>query len=120
MTGTVRRFSYGLSTYDNFIRYFSKILPEDTVKNYIKENKYFLIADGDVYLLDMTDQIEPRLLIDYGSMKITKEEDGLITVSAMIGDAWDPEREVTFELVKTDDGYRIVGGTFISEYLTTI
>ncbi|MBO4422103.1 MAG: hypothetical protein J5879_01585 [Clostridia bacterium] len=110
--------SYGLDTYDHWIRYFSRILPEDLIKSYIKETSYFLVVDGSVYLLP--NALQSWLEIDYGTMKITGEENGVITVSAVINGTSAPDREVTFELEKADNdyGYRIVGGTFTDEFLS--
>ncbi|MBR6921087.1 MAG: hypothetical protein IKH51_02720 [Clostridia bacterium] len=110
--------SYGLDTYDNWIRYFSRILPEDLVKNYIKETNYFLVVDGSVYLVP--NALQSWLEIDYGTMKITGEEGGIITVSAVITGTSAPDREVTFELERADNGYgyRIIGGTFIDLYIS--
>lgn len=107
--------SYGLDTYDHWIRYFSRILPEDLVKNYIKETSYFLVVDGSVYLLP--NALQSWLEIDYGTMKITGEEGGIITVSAVINGTSAPDRVVTFELERADNGYgyRIVGGTYLTD-----
>ena len=118
ITDRVCRFSYGLDTYDHCIWYFSNILPKDFVKDYIKENQYLLTVGDNVYLLDMTDQVEARLMINYGSMRITEEKDGVITVKATAGDGWRPEQEVTFELEKSDEGYRITGGTYLTDIIT--
>lgn len=117
ITDRVCRFSYGLDTYDHWIWYFSNILPKDFVKDYIKENQYLLTVGDNVYLLDMTDQVEARLMINYGSVRLTEEKDGVITVKATAGDGWRPEQEVTFELEKSDEGYRITGGTYLTDII---
>ena len=117
VSNRVFQFSYGLNTYSRWIKYFSNILPENLVREYIKETPYFLIVDESVYLLDGA--LQSWLEIDYSTIKITGEKNGILTVSAVISGTTATDREVTFELEKADNGYgyRITGGTFIEEYM---
>ena len=108
--------SLALSTYDSWIRYFSQILPEDVVRDYIKETQYFLIIDGNVYLLD--NKAHNCLKLDYRTMRVTEGSDGTATVTVTAlnecsGHVGRDGFDVTFELQKTEERYRIVGGTFI-------
>ena len=125
--------SYGLRTYDDWIRYFSNILPADLVKAYIKEAPLyahhgrdvysFLIVNNEVFLLDITPQSWYE--IDYSTFRIIGEKDGVTTVSAVLTGIYTASVsqnnfEVTFELVKTDDTsfrYRVTGGTFIDMFM---
>ena len=120
LSNRVIQFSYALYTYDNWIKYFSKILPEKLVREYIKETPYFLIVGESVYLLE--GGLQSWYEIDYGTMKYLGEKDGITTVAAVLTGAYGPEVpqngfEVTFELEKSENGYKIVGGTFIDVFM---
>ena len=114
--------SYGLSTYDDWIRYFSNILPEDLVRSYIKEKPWFVVTGGNVYTLATPPQSWYE--IDYSTFRIIGEKDGVTTVSAVLTGIYTSSVsqnnfEVTFELKKTDDiyKYRVTGGTFIDMFM---
>ncbi len=108
----------GFETLDDWYDYYSKILPEDVVRNFLScENRYFFTANGKVYT---TEYMSIYLMkIDGRTARIVEEKNGVTTVRFNAGDSrYVKNTEYTVK-VKEDGGVmRIVGGSFIDDLMS--
>jgi len=109
----------GFETLDDWYDYYSKILPEDVVRNFLScENRYFFTANGKVYT---TEYMSIGLMkIDGRTARVVEEKNGVTVIRFYVKDDYYNRVNDEYTVnVKEDGGVmRIVGGSFIDELMS--
>ncbi len=106
----------GFETLDDWYDYYSKILPEDVVRNFMScENRYFFTADGKVYT---TEYWSTQMMnIDERTARTVEEKNGVTVISFSCTVNY-KKTEHTVNVTENDGVMRIVGGSFINELMS--
>ncbi|MBO4422109.1 MAG: hypothetical protein J5879_01615 [Clostridia bacterium] len=108
----------GMTTVQQWYDRYSKILPEDAVRNFLGcENRYFFVVDGRVYTTYYMSV--SAMKIDLRTVRTVEKNDGYTVISFNVGGSYGiREGEYTLRVVSDGETMRAAGGTFVDTFLT--